>query len=90
MNLRNLEEDARAGATDHHIIESQLLNGERFVLALDKSALKKLRSLYPGLAIYFLIELEELLKFKDDVDHIKAVHKLKKAFRGWIVPSINK
>lgn len=87
MKFRNLKESSRTANPDHHIIESALLGGERFVLALDKKALRNLRATYPDMAIYFTPELEELIKFKEDPDHIRAVHKLKKKFNGWIVPT---
>jgi len=87
MKLRNLEDTIKISKPDHHIVESQLLDGERFVLAIDKKALGRLRSLYPSMTIYFLVELKELLKYKNDIEFIKKIHMLKKAFKGWIVPS---
>jgi hypothetical protein len=88
MKLRSLEDDVTNRQPEYHIIESKLL-GERFILALDKGALKKLRAMFPDLAIYFRPELEELIKFIEDkeFEHVNVVHKLKKKFRGWIVPS---
>jgi len=87
MKLRDLQEIIQTNKPDHYVIESGLLDNERFVLALDKNAIRKLRAMYSDMAIYFRPELEELIKYKDDIDYIKAVHKLKKSFNGWIVPS---
>jgi len=89
MKIKDLENSVGIHNPDHYIIESGLLNNERFVLCLDRNALKKLRAMYPEMAIYFKPEMEELIKFKDDIEHIRAVHKLKKKFRGWIVPTTN-
>ena len=90
MKVRDLEDNVSSRKPDHYIIESGLLNNERFILCLDRNALKNLRAMYPDIAIYFQPELEEMIKFKDDIEHIRAVHKLKKKFRGWIVPSKDK
>ena len=88
MECRDLEKSIESSKPDHYIIESGLLGNERFILALEKGALRNLRAMYPDMAIYFQPELEELIKFKDDIEHIRAVHKLKKKFNGWIVPSL--
>ena len=71
---------------DYWLIESRLLNGEVIVYAKYTKYLKKLRALLPELVIYFPPEADELYKHKDDKEHIIALHKLKKKFRGWLVP----
>lgn len=92
MNLRDLE-DKVSGQNYQNlefvIIESKLLDGEKIILAFEKSSLKKLREKFPDLVIYFPPEIKELYKHKDDTDLIKKLHLVKKKFKGWIVPSGN-
>lgn len=69
------------------VIESRLLDGEKFLLVFDKSYLKEARQKYPDNAIYFPPEIRELYRNKDNKNFIKHVHLAKKEFKGWIVPS---
>jgi len=74
-----------------YLIDSTVL-GERFVYCLDRKALKELKAEFPETAIYFppemaeLIGLEETLPRDEWLDLVTAVHRLKKRFRGWVVP----
>ena len=74
---------------DYYLIESQLLDGEIIILCKIKSALQYLRKEFPDTVIYSPLEIEELYRFKDDEDAIKAAHMVKKRFGGWIVPKKN-
>ena len=74
-----------------YLIDSAVL-GERFVYCLDRKALKELRAEFPDTAIYFppemaeLIALEQTLPRDEWLDLVGAVHRLKKRFKGWVVP----
>jgi len=67
------------------VFRSKVLD-DRFVLVYDKKDLKEAREAHPDKAIYFPPEIEDLISNADDVDHIKAVHLVKKEFGGWIIP----
>ena len=67
------------------VFKSRVLD-DRFVLVYDKRDLKEAREAHPDKAIYFPPEAKELIRNADDVDHIKAVHLVKKTFGGWIIP----
>lgn len=69
------------------VIESALLDGEQLVIVSEKRFLGEARQANPGRALYFPPEIEELKRFKDDPDAIKAVHRVKKTFGAWLVPS---
>ena len=93
MNFKSLVKDEAIGAasvstpkTVGVIIESSVLDGERFILALDKKALKRLRTDYPDLVIYFPPEVNELAEHGGSPVDVKGVHSVKKLFKGWVVP----
>jgi len=70
-----------------YVIESRLLDNEQILLVTKKQYLKEARAEHPDKAIYFPPEIRELYKNKDNKEFIKLVHKAKKEFKGWIVPS---
>ena len=67
------------------VFRSKLLD-DRFVLVYDKRDLKEVRETYPGLAIYFPPEAEELIRNADHPEHVRTVHLFKKILGGWIIP----
>ena len=67
------------------VFRSKLLD-DRFVLVYDKRDLQEVRETYPGLAIYFPPEAEELIRNADHPEHVKTVHLFKKILGGWIIP----
>ena len=69
------------------VIESALLDGEHIAIVLEKRWLREARRDLPGKVLYFPPEIVELKRFKDDPDAIRAIHKVKKEFGAWIVPS---
>ncbi len=74
---------------EYVLIESNLLDGEKILLAFEKKSLKKLKRQFPDIVIYFPPEINELYQHKDDKEFIKKIHLVKKEFNGWIVPSKN-
>lgn len=70
------------------VIESALLDGEHVVIVLEKRWLKEARQANPGRVLYFPPEIRELRRFQDDPDAIKAIHRIKRHFGAWIVPSL--
>ena len=70
---------------DYIGIESRLLN-DTFILCLDKNKHKLVMREHPGIPIYLLEEMEELLPYTDDGEFIRQVHACKKKFGGWVVP----
>ena len=84
-------EPPREGNVRWYLIESRIL-GDRFVYCLDRKALRELKAEFPDTAIYFppemaeLIALEETLTRDEWLELVGAVHRLKKRFRGWVVP----
>jgi len=80
-----------AGEPFAYLIQSRVL-GDEFVYCTDKKALKKVKAEFPDAAVYFPPEMAELIAFektlpRDDwLELVGAVHRLKKRFRGWIVP----
>ena len=69
------------------LLDSKLLDGERILLVFEKRWLAEARQAYPGTVIYFPPEVEELKRVKDAPDTIKFLHRIKKEFGAWIVPS---
>jgi len=69
------------------VIESALLDGEQVVIVSGKRFLREARNANPGRVLYFPPEIEELKRFQDDPDAIKAMHRIKKHLGAWIVPS---
>ena len=69
------------------LLDSQLLEGERILLVFEKRWLAEARQAYPATVIYFPPEVEELKRVKDAPDTIKFLHRIKKEFGAWIVPS---
>ena len=69
------------------VIESALLDGEHVVIVLEKRWLKEARQENPGRVLYFPPEIQELKRFQDDLDAIKAIHRVKKHLGAWLVPS---
>ncbi len=69
------------------VIESKLLDGEVVLVVFEKRWLKEARQKHPGKVIYFPPEVDELARFKDDPQTVKLLHRIKKEFGGWIVPS---
>lgn len=69
------------------VLESKLLDGEHVLVVFEKRWLKEARQAHPGKVIYFPPEVDELARFKDDPDTLKLLHRIKKEFGGWIVPS---
>jgi len=69
------------------LMDSKLLDGERILLVFEKRWLAEARQAYPGTVIYFPPEVEELKRVKDAPDTIKFLHRIKKEFGAWIVPS---
>jgi len=75
----------------YYLIESTVL-GDTFVLCTDKKLLKQVRQKFPGVTIYFLQEMEEVMALEDHMereewcDYVRAVHKVKKMSKGWIIP----
>jgi len=72
------------------VIISRLLHDEEILLVMHKKHLKDARKAHPAKVIYFLPEVEELLRHKhiaDFQEYVKSVHAVKKKFKGWIVPS---
>lgn len=53
----------------------------------EKRWLKEARQKHPGKVIYFPPEVDELARLKDDPATLKLLHRIKKEFGGWIVPS---
>ncbi len=69
------------------LLDSKLLDGEHVLLVFEKRWLTEARQAYPGKVIYFPPEVEELKRIKDAPDTIKFLHRIKKEFGAWIVPS---
>jgi len=69
------------------LLDSKLLEGEHILIVFDKRWLTEARQAYPGTVIYFPPEVEELKRVKDAPDTIKFLHRIKKEFGAWIVPS---
>jgi len=69
------------------LLDSKLLEGERILLVFEKRWLEEARQAHPGTVIYFPPEVEELKRVKGAPDTIKFLHRIKKAFGAWIVPS---
>ena len=69
------------------LLDSKLLEGERILLVFEKRWLAEARQAYPGTVIYFPPEVEELKRVKDAPDTIKFLHRIKKEFGAWIIPS---
>ena len=69
------------------LLDSKLLDGEHVLVVFEKRWLTEARQAYPGKVIYFLPEVEELKRVKDAPDTIKFLHRIKKEFGAWIVPS---
>ena len=67
-------------------IESDVLGGEEILYVPDRRHLDEARAAYPDLAIYLPPEIVELNQYRDAPDVIREAHRIKKAFRGWIVP----
>lgn len=69
------------------LLDSKLLDGEHILLVFEKRWLQEARQTYPGKVIYFPPEVEELKRVKDHPETIKFLHRIKKEFGAWIVPS---
>jgi hypothetical protein len=69
------------------LLESKLLEGEHVLLLFEKRWLTEARQTHPGTVIYFPPEVEELKRVKDAPDTLKVLHRIKKEFGAWIVPS---
>lgn len=68
------------------VIESDLI-GEHIVIIRDKKWLKEAREANPDLAIYFGQEIKNLQRFIGDDQAIRAIHKVKKDWKAWIIRS---
>ena len=69
------------------LLDSKLLDGEHVLVVFEKRWLTEARRAHPGTVIYFPPEIEELKRVKDAPDTIKFLHRIKKEFGAWIVPS---
>jgi hypothetical protein len=69
------------------LLDSKLLEGECILLVFEKRWLAEARQAYPGTVIYFPPEVEALKRVKDAPVTIKFLHRIKKEFGAWIVPS---
>jgi hypothetical protein len=69
------------------VIESALLDGEHVAIVFEKRWLKDARRDLPGKVLYFPPEIVELNRFRDDPDAVRAIHRVKKEFGAWLVPS---
>jgi len=69
------------------LLDSKLLDGEHVLIVFEKRWLTEARQAYPGTVIYFPPEVEELKRIKDAPDTVKFLHRIKKEFGAWIVPS---
>ena len=69
------------------LLDSKLLDGEHVLVVFEKRWLTEARQAHPGTVIYFPPEIEELKRVKDAPDTIKFLHRIKKEFGAWIVPS---
>jgi len=69
------------------LLDSKLLDGEHVLVVFEKRWLTEARQAHPGTVIYFPPEVEELKRIKDAPDTIKFLHRIKKEFGAWIVPS---
>jgi len=69
------------------LLDSKLLDGERILLVFEKRWLAEARQAHPGTVIYFPPEVEEMKQVKEHPDTIKLLHRIKKEFGAWIVPS---
>lgn len=80
-----------APAPRWYLIESTVF-GDRFVYCTEKKLLKEVRRLFPGVAVYFPPEIEELYALEEGITReewcelVRHIHLLKKKARGWIVP----
>ncbi len=73
---------------DYVMFESKVLN-DIFIFCRDKKNLKHVRKKHPGIPIYFEPEINELWKCREEKESLQWVHRFKKEFGGWIVPSDN-
>jgi len=85
--LRDEPAKPAAAAQKWLLLDSKLLDGERILLVFEKRWLAEARQTHPGTVIYFPPEVEELKRVKDAPDTIKFLHRIKKEFGAWIVPS---
>ena len=106
MNLRTLEEEQLAGPATKLkpdqawpsvpqnlrwvVIESKVLDGERIVLIFNRKDLSPARRAYPENVLYFPPEIEEMHMTRGDVWTIRTLHRVKKVFKGWVVPKNSK
>lgn len=70
-------------------IESDVL-GDTFVYVKDKQWYLEAKEKFPGEVLYFDPELDELQPFREDHEFLRAVHNLKKAFKGFVIPTYRK
>lgn len=83
--------DSRKGDIKWILLESHLLDKEHILLLYNKKYLQEARKQHPGTVIYFPPEVEELYKsqrLQPCRESLKIIHRYKKEFGSWIVPSI--
>lgn len=68
------------------LMESHVVS-ERIVVIRNKQWLMEARQAHPDLAIYFPQEIKNLERFKGSDDDIRAIHRVKKGWKAWIIKS---
>ncbi len=74
------------GDAPWYLVESDILQGEKIVLVIAREHLDAAREHNQGRVLYSGREIETIYPFKEDIEFILAVHRIKKAFGGWIRP----
>lgn len=95
--LTNQDDNSDKSMLDSHkenvkwiLLESHLLDKEHILLLYNKKYLPEARKRHPGIVVYFPPEVEELCKsqrLRPCKESLKIIHRYKKEFGSWIVPS---
>lgn len=81
-----LAKKSRRHAFKWAVIEPDLFSGEDVLFVADADDVAEAQTANPGLVTYLLDELD-FLPPASDPDALKAVHRLKRRFGGWVAPA---
>lgn len=66
------------------VVQTEVFDGEDVLVVRHRRDLDDARAAHPDLVVYLMSEIELMYGIRDDTDHIKTIHMVKKKVGGWV------
>jgi len=86
LKERNYNEES-GEQIEYVTMKCKKLRNEVIIILINKSNWRRIQKDNLDKVLYFPEEIEKLKEFQDDAKTLRMIHRVKKEFRGWIIPA---